>query len=166
MFLGKSTTLNRVSISVLVGSFGRKILNFNYATHQKLYSNVKTSFQALADVSTNCTQSINHTCTVNSLTTFSSWIDRNGVTNHYWSGARNASEIGCQCSIDGTCVKASNGQTVCNCDSMTADLVDDGILTDKNALPVKTLRYGGAQTKFSNIKYILGPLVCSGKARM
>ena len=133
---------------------------------QKLYSNVKLCIQALADVSTNCTQSIKHTCTVNSLTTFSSWIDRNGVTNHYWSGARNASEIGCQCSIDGTCVKASNGQTVCNCDSMTADLVDDGILTDKNALPVKTLRYGGAQTKFSNIKYILGPLVCSGKARM
>ena len=128
--------------------------------------NFKISFQALAESSTNCTQSIKHTCTVNSLTTFSSWIDRNGVTNHYWSGARNASEIGCQCSINGTCVKASNGQTVCNCDSMRADIVDEGTLTDKKILPVKSLRYGGAYTRISSVKYILGPLVCIGKARV
>ena len=138
----------------------------NKSTILKLHQNLKTSFQSLADISTNCTQSIKHTCTVNSLTTFSSWIDRNGVTNHYWSGARNSSETGCQCSIDGTCVKAPNSQPVCNCDSMRADLVDEGILTDINALPVKSLRYGGAYTKFSKVKYILGPLLCSGKARV
>lgn len=126
---------------------------------------LKKSFQALTESSTNCTQSIKHTCTVNSLTTFSSWIDRNGVRNNYWSGARNASETGCQCSIDDTCVKAPS-QTVCNCDSMRANLIDEGTLTDKNALPVKSLRYGGAYTKFSKIEYILGPLVCSGKARV
>ena len=123
----------------------------------------QTDIQALVDISINCTQSIKHTCTVNSLTTFSSWIDRNGVTNNYWSGARNASETGCQCSLDDTCVKAPS-QTVCNCDSMRADVVDVGILTDKNALPVKTLRYGGAYTRISSVKYILDPLVCSGKA--
>ena len=33
MFLGKSTTLNRVSTSVFSSYFGRKILNFNYAIH-------------------------------------------------------------------------------------------------------------------------------------
>ena len=49
---------------------------------------------------------------------------------------------------------------------MRADIVDEGTFTDKNALPVKSLRYGGAYTKFSNIKYRLGPLVCSGKARL
>ena len=37
VFLGKSTTLNRVSISVFSSYFGRKILNFNYAIHQFIY---------------------------------------------------------------------------------------------------------------------------------
>ena len=123
-------------------------------------------FQALADISTNCTQSIKHVCTVNSLTTFSSWIDRNGIINNYWSGSRKASETGCQCSIDGTCAKAPNAEPVCNCDSMRADQVDDGILTDKNSLPVKSLTYGGAYTRISNVRYILGPLICNGKGRV
>ena len=44
--------------------------------------------------------------------------------------------------------------------------MDEGSLSNKTALPVKSLRYGGAFTAFSSVKYILGPLVCSGKARM
>ena len=120
----------------------------------------------MADISSNCTQSIKHVCTVNSLTTFSSWIDRNGIINHYWSGSKNASETGCQCSLDGTCAKTPLGEAVCNCDSMTSDVIDEGVLTDKNSLPVKSLRYGGSLTKISSVKYILGPLVCSGKAKV
>ena len=122
--------------------------------------------KALADISTNCSQSIDHTCTVNPLTKYSSWINRDGVVNTYWSGARDPSETGCQCSIDGTCAKILNADSVCNCDSMTVGLIDKGTLADKNSLPVKSLRYGGAMTKFSSVKYILGPLVCSGKDRM
>ena len=45
------------------------------------------------------------------------------------------------------------------------NVIDDGILSDKDSLPVMSLRYGGAFTKISSIKYILGPLVCSGKAQ-
>ena len=86
----------------------------------------------------------------------SSWEDRNGIVNTYWSGARNSSETGCQCSLDETCAKAPNGNTVCNCDTIGAGLIDDGILTDKKSLPVKSLKYGGAITQFSSIKYILG----------
>ena len=86
--------------------------------------------------------------------------------NTYWSGARNASDTGCQCSLDGTCAKAPNAQPVCNCDTIGAGLVDDGILTDKESLPVKSLKYGGAITRISSINYILGSLVCSGKARV
>ena len=96
---------------------------------------------------------------------FSSWQDRNGIANTYWSGARDASDTGCQCSLDGTCAKAPNAQPVCNCDTIRAGLIDEGILTDKNSLPVKSLKYGGAITQISSVKYILGPLVCSGKAR-
>merc|ERR1712131_268793 len=39
-----------------------------------------------------------------------------------------------------------------------------GILTDKNSLPVKSLSYGGAY-EYSRLKYILGPLICNGKAK-
>ena len=123
-------------------------------------------FQALANISTNCSQSIKHTCTVNPLTKYSSWISRDGVVNTYWSGARKASDTGCQCSIDGNCASILNPDAVCNCDSMTSDLIDEGTLTDKKSLPVKALRYGGSLTKISTVKYVLGPFICSGKARM
>ena len=120
----------------------------------------------MADISTNCSQKIKHTCTVNQLTNYSSWINRNGVINTYWSGAKDPSETGCQCSINGTCTEALNKNSVCNCDLMRDGLVDEGILTDKKALPVKSLRYGGAYTKISSVNYILGPLICNGKARV
>ena len=138
----------------------------NKGQNSKFQIESQTYVQALADISTNCSQSIKHTCTVNPLTKYSSWINRNGVVNTYWSGTREPSETGCQCSIDGTCAEALNSDSICNCDTIGADLVDDGILTDKNSIPVKSLRYGGAMTIFSSLKYILGPFVCSGKARM
>ena len=97
---------------------------------------------------------------------YSSWEDRNGIINNYWSGSQNASDTGCQCSFDENCSKTPNIDPVCNCDSLGVGLIDDGNLTDKDALPVKVLKYGGAVTPFSKIKYILGPLVCSGKAWM
>ena len=135
-------------------------------------------------MSTTCSQSIKHICTVNSLTgtailfeqswinlqcghiwivvkDYSSWEDRNGVINTYWSGNRNASDSGCQCFIDGNCRKTRSTDPLCNCDTIGADLVDSGSLTNKEVLPVKSLRYGGATTHLSSIKYILGPLVCS-----
>ena len=54
---------------------------------------------------------------------------------------------------------------ICNCDSRDINVIDDGILSDKDSLPVMSLRYGGAFTRISSIKYILGPFVCSGKAQ-
>ena len=45
------------------------------------------------------------------------------------------------------------------------NVIDDGILSDKDSLPVMSLRYGGAFTRISSIKYILGPFICSGKAQ-
>ena len=99
-------------------------------------------------------------------TGYSSWEGRNGVINNYWSGTRNASDTGCQCSLDGTCAKTLNNDPVCNCDSIGANLIDDGNLTDKDSLPVKSLKYGASVTPYSSVKYVLGPLVCSGKGRV
>lgn len=125
----------------------------------------RTYIKALADISTNCSQSIKHTCTVNPLTKYSSWINRYGVVNTYWSDTKDPSETGCQCSIDGTCAEALNSDAICNCDTYGADVIDEGVLTDKDSLPVKSLRYGGSLTRISSVRYILGPLLCSGKAR-
>ena len=68
--------------------------------------------------------------------------------------------------MDGTCAKSAMFEPICNCDTVGVNLVDVGVLTDKEALPVTSLNYGGALTQISSIKYTLGPLVCSGKARM
>ena len=100
------------------------------------------------------------------MTDYSSWEGRHGVINTYWSGNRNASDTGCQCSIDGNCKKTQSTDPICNCDTIGTDLIDDGILTNKDTLPVKSLRYGGSLTPYSTIRYFLGPLVCRGKARV
>ena len=99
-------------------------------------------------------------------TDFSSWEDRNGISNTYWSGSRNASDTGCQCFMDGTCAKSAKFEPICNCDTVGVNLIDLGVLTDKESLPVKSLSYGGALTQISSIKYLLGPLVCTGKVRV
>lgn len=46
--------------------------------------------KALINLSESCEQSINHTCTVNPLTKYASWIDRHGIVNNYWFGSKNA----------------------------------------------------------------------------
>ena len=72
---------------------------------------------------------------------------------------------GCQCGIDGNCTKAPhlNSDPICNCDTIFTKTVDEGYLTQKEALPVMKLSYGGAYWQQSSIQYILGPLICSGQ---
>ena len=41
--------------------------------------------------------------------------------------------------------------------------MDQGYLSQKAALPVMQLSYGGSYSQHSSIQYILGPLVCRGK---
>ena len=116
-------------------------------------------------MSSSCTQSIKHTCTVNSLTSFASWVGRDGIVRKYWSGNGHDHDTGCQCSVDRNCERISNLKLICNCDSRGVNVIDDGILSDKMSLPVMSLRYGGSVTGVSKIQYVLGPLLCSGKAQ-
>ena len=41
--------------------------------------------------------------------------------------------------------------------------MDQGYLSQKEALPVMKLSYGGSYSQMSSIQYILGPLVCRGE---
>ena len=73
--------------------------------------------------------------------------------------------VGCQCGFDGDCSKAPhlNSVPICNCDTMFSRSMDHGYLSQKEALPVMQLSYGGSYSQHSSIQYILGPLVCRGK---
>jgi hypothetical protein len=42
--------------------------------------------------------------------------------------------------------------------------LDEGILTNKNHLPIKTLHYGDGDSKSSWIIYNIGDFKCSGKS--
>ena len=84
------------------------------------------------------------------------------MSHFYWSGAKNASDTGCQCSLSKTCQGNVFMNHICNCDTGGVGMIDQGVLSDKNSLPVKALRYG-AFTAISSIKYMLGPFICTGK---
>ena len=43
--------------------------------------------------------------------------------------------------------------------------VDEGYLSQKEALPVMELSYGGSFSPISSIQYILGPLICTGRLK-
>ena len=52
---------------------------------------------------------------------------------------------------------------MCNCDSFGESAVDEGVLTNKDQLPVTELAYGGGSGLYSFISYNLGHLECRGK---
>ena len=55
-------------------------------------------------------------------------------------------------------------QYLCNCDASRDMVIDQGILTNKDQLPVTSLNYGGSDNRFSWVLYKLGFLQCYGKA--
>ena len=114
------------------------------------------------DLSTNCTQFIENSCTSSALTKFASWTDRKGTKNYFWHGDRNSTDEGCQCSLEGECVSYGLFKTLCNCDGFGTNVVDSGEITSMDKLPIAKLNYG---TSIPNgkINYYLGPMICSGK---
>ena len=49
----------------------------------------------------------------------------------------------------------------CNCDGKDKETVDEGSLTNKQDLPVSTLRFGGYKAD-SDVSFTIGDLVCYG----
>ena len=52
--------------------------------------------------------------------------------------------------------------TLCNCDARGFNLTDEGTLSS-DQLPIYGVQFGGSFTPFSNVKFNIGPLICSGK---
>ncbi|XP_046645852.1 uncharacterized protein LOC124336192 [Daphnia pulicaria] len=124
--------------------------------------------KSLAELSAECHQSIQYDCyyapfELNGYA-YSWWNDRDGKSQYFWSGNNAAGIHTCQCGIDGNCVDSI---AKCNCDSVApVQLVDNGVITDKNVLPVTRLNFGRTQLETSSGIHTLGRLVCTGSVAL
>ena len=71
----------------------QRCLSPNCYKKEVAYTPSKTQIKSLMALSTNCTQTVTHTCNINELTGVSSWIGSNGTENSYWHGDRNSGKF-------------------------------------------------------------------------
>ncbi|EFX82762.1 hypothetical protein DAPPUDRAFT_316492 [Daphnia pulex] len=134
------------------GCYSRAI-NYNASMKQ---------MESLIALSSECHQFIKYDCICASFeydnTQYAWWNDRDGNAQYFWAGNKTNGIHTCQCGIDKNCVDSS---LKCNCDQASQDeLVDEGLITDKNVLPVIRLNFG--RTQFGGGIHTLGQLECSG----
>lgn len=120
--------------------------------------------KALVDLSSECHQAIRYDCYYAPLefntVPYAWWNDRNGNAKYFWSGG-NTDAHTCQCGIDGNCVDVT---VKCNCDAtVPLQLVDSGIITDKDILPITRLNFGRTQLETSSGVHTLGRFECTGQ---
>ena len=127
------------------------------------------SIKALIGSSTHCRQYLRYSC-YNSVLFDSPhkfkvklgrgarWASRDGQIQDYWPGASPGSSK-CACGVNRTCAEPSK---VCNCDTAGNEWrMDDGYLTDSNALPVKKIIFSVNGTSSKSF-FVLGNLECFG----
>ena len=169
---------NGVGVTVVSHNSESRTLVDGYDNHGSYsrsihYSGVTLSQLAnLTLVSTYCEQFIKYECYGSVFWLGSSspagwWVSRDSSQMLYWGGAspRNNS---CACGMTNSC--ADSSQT-CNCDKNDAEWREDsGLLTDKDHLPVKELRFGDTGINGPNNVadekgyHTLGKLKCYGIA--
>ncbi|XP_046459310.1 uncharacterized protein LOC124205831 [Daphnia pulex] len=120
--------------------------------------------KALAELSFECHQSIKYDCYYAPFElsgyAYSWWNDRDGNAQYFWAGDNTEGIHTCQCGIDGNCV---DNYAKCNCDAAVyAQLFDDGVITNKNVLPVTRLNFGRTQLPTSSGIHTLGRFECTG----
>ena len=116
---------------------------------------------SLTKVSSNCEQFIQYECHNSVMTHVGWWVSRDSTQMNYWGGASPGSGK-CACGMTNSC---ANSQRPCNCDKN--DNVwreDSGILTDKNHLPVRQMRFSDTTGTFEEGYHTLGKLKCYGIA--
>ncbi|XP_046461282.1 uncharacterized protein LOC124207727 isoform X1 [Daphnia pulex] len=128
------------------------------------YNASSRQMSALTELSAECHQSIQYDCYFAPFQfdgiSYAWWNDKNRNPEYFWSGS-NDSVHTCQCGIDRNCVDPS---LECNCDSAApVQLTDNGIISNKNLLPVTSLNFGRTQLESSSGVHTLGPFECSGQ---
>ncbi|XP_046646354.1 uncharacterized protein LOC124336548 [Daphnia pulicaria] len=132
------------------------------------YNSSMGQIKALMELSTECHQSIRYDCNYapfeSNDVAYSWWNDREGNSQYFWAGSNTDGVHTCQCGIDGNCVDPA---AKCNCDALAPlQLVDDGVITDKNFLPVTRLNFGRTQLETSSGVHTLGRLLCTGSVTL
>lgn len=133
------------------------------------------SIKMIISRSVSCNQYIKYTCVNSRLFStslsnnvfdpFSWWVASNNQKMDYWGGSLPGTGM-CACGLDGTCKDPSKS---CNCDAIlpynSNELSDEGLITQKEYLPVKQLHIGDTGSSINTNKLAkvnLGPLVCEG----
>ena len=95
---------------------------------------------------------------------FGFWLDRNGDSQIYWTGANYGDHVcSCHFSEEG-CFNEETLGKACNCDAnKPSELSDVGIITNSTAFPITELRFGGLEFDSQSGFHTLGKLECSGK---
>ena len=93
---------------------------------------------------------------------FTWWMSRNNQKMSYWGGSLPESRK-CKCGLFGNCRDPTKW---CNCDSMGSYEwgIDEGELTEKEFLPIRSIRIGDTSTGTpeKRARYTIGPLICEG----
>lgn len=135
------------------------------------------SIRMVIERSETCNQFIKYTCinarlldsgsSRESPEPFSWWVSVENQKMDYWGGSLPGSGM-CACGLEGSCRDPSKG---CNCDAIlpynTNELSDEGLLTQKEYLPVREIHIGDTGTTVTpskRAKVNVGPLVCEGSA--
>ena len=120
---------------------------------------------SLTKVSSHCEQFIKYECLYTHFLSqgYAWWVSRDSTNMTYWGGAAPGSGK-CACGMTNSCVDSRYG---CNCDAYKKVWKEDsGLLTDKQHLPVKQLRFGdtGADEEEEEEEgyHTLGKLKCYG----
>ena len=132
--------------------------------HEITYSIGMEQIEKLIRKSSKCRQHVRFHCFQSKLLNSPNgpphalWLSRDSERQNYWGGAEPGSEK-CACGMSDPPTCAGTGK-FCNCDNKDRIWqVDEGYLTDKNALPVTALVFN---SKSERSDFTVGPLECWG----
>jgi len=122
-------------------------------------------------MSETCYQEINYGCKMAPLKNiqfghyFGWWTDKDGSKNFYIDGDDKDSPV-CGCHATSSCYQSMFNSS-CNCDAVFLPLwsSDQGKLTNKESLPVRSFVYSGFISKQQEANITVGKLKCSGSNR-
>ncbi|CAG5112371.1 Oidioi.mRNA.OKI2018_I69.chr2.g6592.t1.cds [Oikopleura dioica] len=130
-------------------------------SHELNYQGVSMSqMESLIDIHTACEQSLRYDCLDSKIMRDRTawWVSRDGRRQNSWGGAPIGSGK-CACGLTNTCVDPNY---YCNCDADDEKWHnDEGLIYEKDLLPIKEVRYGDVTTdKGEKGKSLVGALVC------
>ena len=128
------------------------------------YTMSKKQLVFLNNNSDNCEQFVKYECLHSTLLYYDTtpipvWQSRDGNDMYYWGGAE-AGSGKCACGMTGTCADPTK---YCNCKKNYAVWrSDEGLLTDKDSLPMSRLQFADTGQAFEQGYHTVGKFVCFG----